>query len=174
MLLLTCHYTSTPTKDSVCDSVTPRSMPQHDSSTPADESVITYTQLSGVIDDVVSKLSFKERNWMERQVLVMLHVVVLVFHVPNDHVVNESDTHVDVEPVVDIVRIEEHVVEQVRVDEVVDGSAEEYVVHGSGEEDVAQGNGQEVVEETNDASKDDDDDVDDDDDDVLLVDEEMK
>ncbi|GKF51780.1 ribonuclease H-like domain-containing protein, partial [Tanacetum coccineum] len=38
--------------------------------------------------------------------------------------------------------------EQVKVDEVVDGSAEEDVVHGSGEEDVEQGNGQEAVEET--------------------------
>ncbi|GJU10409.1 transposase, MuDR, MULE transposase domain protein [Tanacetum coccineum] len=53
--------------------------------------------------------------------------------VPNDHVVNGSYTYVDVELAVDVVRIEEHVVEQVRVDEVVDGSGEEVVVHGSGE-----------------------------------------
>ncbi|GJY29911.1 hypothetical protein Tco_0405678 [Tanacetum coccineum] len=67
MLLLTWHDSSTLAKDSVCDYVTPRSMPQHDFSThakdesitprcmphgmltpPTDESVITYTQLSGI------------------------------------------------------------------------------------------------------------------------------
>ncbi|GJW26525.1 putative transposase, mutator type, MULE transposase domain protein [Tanacetum coccineum] len=70
MLLLTWHESSETTKEPVCDSVTPSSLPQHDSSTPCkdsvcksitprcmpnciltpptDESVITYTQLSGV------------------------------------------------------------------------------------------------------------------------------
>ncbi|GKC05467.1 hypothetical protein Tco_0997077 [Tanacetum coccineum] len=70
MLLLTWHESSEITKKPVCDSVTPSSFPQHDSSTPCkdsvcesitprcmpdciltpptDESVITYTQLSGV------------------------------------------------------------------------------------------------------------------------------
>ncbi|GKC40678.1 hypothetical protein Tco_1053062 [Tanacetum coccineum] len=70
MLLLTWHESSETTKEPVCESVTPRSLPQHDSSTPCkdfvyesitprcmpdciltpptDESVITYTQLSGV------------------------------------------------------------------------------------------------------------------------------
>ncbi|GJY92578.1 hypothetical protein Tco_0508360 [Tanacetum coccineum] len=69
MLLLTWHESSETTKEPVCDSVTPSSLPQHDSSTPCkdsvcesitprcmpdciltpptDESVITYTQLSG-------------------------------------------------------------------------------------------------------------------------------
>ncbi|GKA11927.1 hypothetical protein Tco_0691473 [Tanacetum coccineum] len=70
MLLLTWHESSETTKEPVCKSVTPSSLPQHDSSThckdsvcefitprcmpdciltpPTDESVITYTQLSGV------------------------------------------------------------------------------------------------------------------------------
>ncbi|GJQ91168.1 hypothetical protein Tco_0002307 [Tanacetum coccineum] len=70
MLLLTWHESNETTKELVCDSVTPSSLPQHDSSTPCkdsvcesitprcmpdciltsptDESVITYTQLSGV------------------------------------------------------------------------------------------------------------------------------
>ncbi|GJW09922.1 hypothetical protein Tco_1575749 [Tanacetum coccineum] len=70
MLLLTWHESSETTKEPVCDSVTPSSLPQHDSSIPCkdsvcesitprcmpdciltpptDESVITYTQLSGV------------------------------------------------------------------------------------------------------------------------------
>ncbi|GKA38150.1 heat stress transcription factor B-4-like protein, partial [Tanacetum coccineum] len=70
ILLLTWHESSETTKEPVCDSVTPSSLPQHDSSTlckdsvcesitprcmpdciltpPTDESVITYTQLSGV------------------------------------------------------------------------------------------------------------------------------
>ncbi|GJU91781.1 heat stress transcription factor B-4-like protein [Tanacetum coccineum] len=63
MLLLTWHESSETTKEPVCDSVTPSSLPQHDLSIPCkysvcesitprcppiDESVITYTQLSGV------------------------------------------------------------------------------------------------------------------------------
>ncbi|GKD56202.1 hypothetical protein Tco_1289589 [Tanacetum coccineum] len=70
MLLLTWHESSKTTKEPVCNYVTPSSLPQHDSSTlckdsacesitptcmpngiltpPTDESVITYTQLSGV------------------------------------------------------------------------------------------------------------------------------
>ncbi|GJR90680.1 hypothetical protein Tco_0214691 [Tanacetum coccineum] len=70
MLLLTWHESSETTKEPVCDSVTPSSLPQHDSSTPCkdsvcesitprcmpdcilthltNESIITYTQLSGV------------------------------------------------------------------------------------------------------------------------------
>ncbi|GKA84647.1 heat stress transcription factor B-4-like protein [Tanacetum coccineum] len=70
ILLLTWHESSETTKEPVCDFVTPSSLPQHDSSThckdsvcesitprcmpdciltpPTDESVITYTQLSGV------------------------------------------------------------------------------------------------------------------------------
>ncbi|GJS35284.1 hypothetical protein Tco_0533666, partial [Tanacetum coccineum] len=70
MLLLTWHESSETTKEPVCDSVTPSSLPKHDSSTPykdcvcksitprcmsdciltppTDESVITYTQLSGI------------------------------------------------------------------------------------------------------------------------------
>ncbi|GJY71261.1 heat stress transcription factor B-4-like protein, partial [Tanacetum coccineum] len=109
---------------------------------------------------------------------------VPVSEVPNDHVVNGSYTYVDVELAVDVVRIEEHVVEQVRVDEVVDGSGEEVVVHGIGEKAVKYGNGHEVVEETSgkqveydvdgidsaDVGIDDDDDDEEDDD--FLVDEE--
>ncbi|GJU66901.1 heat stress transcription factor B-4-like protein [Tanacetum coccineum] len=90
ILLLTWHKSSETTKEPVCDSVTPSSLPQDDSSTPCkdsvsesitprcmtdcilipltDESVITYTQLSGVqgatssqvIDDVIRQLSFDE------------------------------------------------------------------------------------------------------------------
>nr|GEU82923.1 hypothetical protein [Tanacetum cinerariifolium] len=70
MLLLIWRKSSEPTKKPVCDSITPSSLPQHDSSTPckdsvsesiksrcmpdcmltplSDESVITYIQLSGV------------------------------------------------------------------------------------------------------------------------------
>ncbi|GJU98291.1 hypothetical protein Tco_1327562 [Tanacetum coccineum] len=65
ILLLTWHESSETPKEPVCDSVTPSSLPQHDSSTPCkdsvcesqhdciltpptNESVITYIQLSGV------------------------------------------------------------------------------------------------------------------------------
>nr|GEV56188.1 hypothetical protein [Tanacetum cinerariifolium] len=71
MLLLTCHESSEIPKELVCDSVTPSSLPQADCilTPPTDESVITYTQLSGVhgvdtqshvIDDVIRQLSFDE------------------------------------------------------------------------------------------------------------------
>ncbi|GJZ18355.1 hypothetical protein Tco_0554478, partial [Tanacetum coccineum] len=91
ILLLTWHDSSEPTKEPVCDYVTPRSLPQHDSSTPCkdsicesitprcmphcmltpptDESIITYTQLSGVqgvdtqdhvMKDVMRQLLFEE------------------------------------------------------------------------------------------------------------------
>ena len=50
MLLLTWHESSETPKEPVCDSVTPSSLPQPDCilTPPTDESVITYTQLSGV------------------------------------------------------------------------------------------------------------------------------
>ncbi|GJR40821.1 hypothetical protein Tco_1216505 [Tanacetum coccineum] len=91
MLLLTWHESCETTKEPVCDSVIPSSFPQHDSITPCkdsvcesitlrcmldcilnpptDESLISYTQLSGVqgvdtqshvIDDVMRQLSFDE------------------------------------------------------------------------------------------------------------------
>ncbi|GJW82459.1 hypothetical protein Tco_0146434 [Tanacetum coccineum] len=100
-----------------------------------------------------------------------------MFEVPNDHVVNESDTHGDVERGVDVGRTEENIVEQVRVEEVLDGSFEKDVVHGIGEEvdyDVDRmDNAYEAqyhVESSEDAGTDDDDDDDKDDD--FLVDEE--
>ncbi|GJS76883.1 hypothetical protein Tco_0726764 [Tanacetum coccineum] len=62
MLFLTWHEFSKTTKepvcdsirpssckDSVCDSITPRCMPDHILTPPTDESVITYTQFSGVL-----------------------------------------------------------------------------------------------------------------------------
>ncbi|GJY55931.1 ribonuclease H-like domain-containing protein [Tanacetum coccineum] len=50
MLLLTWHESSETPKEPVCDSVTPSSLPQADCilTPPTDESVIIYTQLSGV------------------------------------------------------------------------------------------------------------------------------
>ncbi|GJU24581.1 hypothetical protein Tco_1163202 [Tanacetum coccineum] len=62
MLLLTWHESSETPKKPVCDSITPSSLPQADCilTPPTDESVITYSQLSGVIDDVMRQLSFDE------------------------------------------------------------------------------------------------------------------
>ncbi|GJR94815.1 hypothetical protein Tco_0266989 [Tanacetum coccineum] len=68
MLSLPQHDSSTPHKDSVCESVTPRCMPHCMLTTPTDESVITYTQLSGsqqatashIIEDVMRQLSFEK------------------------------------------------------------------------------------------------------------------
>nr|GFB10965.1 hypothetical protein [Tanacetum cinerariifolium] len=46
ILLLTWHDSSTPAKDSVCDSITPRFMPQHDSNTPVKAPIYVMRQLS--------------------------------------------------------------------------------------------------------------------------------
>ncbi|GKD16062.1 hypothetical protein Tco_1205220 [Tanacetum coccineum] len=63
------HDSSTPCKDSVCESITPRCIPHCMLTPPSDESVITYTQLSGVqgvdtqdhvIEYVMRQLSFEE------------------------------------------------------------------------------------------------------------------
>nr|GEU50190.1 reverse transcriptase domain-containing protein [Tanacetum cinerariifolium] len=48
------------TKESVCDSVKPSSLPQHDSSTPCKDSVCESITPSQVIDDVIRQLSFDE------------------------------------------------------------------------------------------------------------------
>ncbi|GJT47892.1 hypothetical protein Tco_0974049 [Tanacetum coccineum] len=93
-----------------------------------------------VIDDVIRHISFDD---MELDGDACFGDVAStqeednVSEVPNDHVVNESNTHVDVEPGVDVVRTKERIVKHVRVDE---------VVHGSGQESVEQGNGGEFVE----------------------------
>ncbi|GKC36587.1 heat stress transcription factor B-4-like protein [Tanacetum coccineum] len=83
ILLLTCHESSETPKEPICDSITPRSLPQHDSSTPyKDSGVDTQSHVlpiiqsqfsdinlsfvsqqetaSHVIDDVMRQLSFDE------------------------------------------------------------------------------------------------------------------
>ncbi|GJT14852.1 hypothetical protein Tco_0873558 [Tanacetum coccineum] len=88
MLLMTWHDSSEPTKEPVCDSVAPRSLPQHDSSTPCKDSlssvqgvdtqdhvlpttqsqfydinlsfVLKQATASQVIEDVMRQLSFEE------------------------------------------------------------------------------------------------------------------
>nr|GEW30362.1 hypothetical protein [Tanacetum cinerariifolium] len=82
-----------------------------------------------VIDDLMRQLSFDEIKFDGEADFG--DVAGSVFEVPNDHVVNESDTHVDAEPAFDVGRTEEHIVE-----------------HGNSEEVVKQGNGEEAVEKT--------------------------
>ncbi|GJR16866.1 hypothetical protein Tco_0965393 [Tanacetum coccineum] len=195
-MLLTWHDSSTPAKDFVCNSVTPRSMPQHDSSTHTDESVITYTQLSGVLgldtqDHALPtihsqfsaiNLSFNSvestanqlMTWTQTNLTLDLNVTqtethkevhvseVPVSEVPNDHVVNESDTHVDVESAVVVGRTEEHVLEQGNGQEAVEETSGEQVDYDVDEIDSAYET-QYNVESSEDASANDDD---------LLVDEE--
>ncbi|GJU66272.1 hypothetical protein Tco_1252531 [Tanacetum coccineum] len=73
MLLLTWHESSEPTKERVCDSITPSSLSQHDSSTPCMDYVcesitprcmpdcmLTPPTDESVIDDVMRQLSFEE------------------------------------------------------------------------------------------------------------------
>nr|GEU66617.1 hypothetical protein [Tanacetum cinerariifolium] len=143
-------HSSSCIEDPVCDSVTTRCMPHGMLTSPIDESVITYTQLSGLIEYVMRQLSFEETKLDGetgsgdvagsgincRQVPMS---EILVPEVSNAYVVNESDTYVHVEPAVDVGRTEKHIVQHIRVDEVVDGSSEKVVVHASGEEDVEHG-----------------------------------
>nr|GEX42740.1 hypothetical protein [Tanacetum cinerariifolium] len=170
MLLLTWHDSTTPAKDFVCDFLAPRSMPQNDSSTPPKDSVCDFVtprcmphdMLTPPTDESVNtytqQLSFEETksdgdadfgdvagSGIESSGLSYdesFGVDDLDLNVPNDHVVNESCIHVDVEPAVDVGRTEENVVERVRVDEIVDGSAEKDVIHCSDGEDIKHGNGQ--------------------------------
>nr|GEV25561.1 hypothetical protein [Tanacetum cinerariifolium] len=60
MLLLTWYEFSETTKEPVCESVTPSSLPQHDSSTPCKDSVCESSTPSQVIDDLMRQLSFDE------------------------------------------------------------------------------------------------------------------
>nr|GEW56354.1 hypothetical protein [Tanacetum cinerariifolium] len=57
MLLLTWHDSSEPTKEHVCESITPRSFPQHDSSTPCKDLFVSSLHLEldreACFDDVV-------------------------------------------------------------------------------------------------------------------------
>ncbi|GJX50342.1 putative ribonuclease H-like domain-containing protein [Tanacetum coccineum] len=131
------HDSSTHGKDSVYESVTPRCMPHGMLTSPNDELVITYTQLSDVqevdiedrvIEDVIGQLLFEETKLDEETVVIL--------QVPMFEEADVGRTEVSVFEEVDVGRTEEHVVEQVIVEEVVDGSFEEDVEHGNGEEAV--------------------------------------
>ncbi|GKC57702.1 hypothetical protein Tco_1085300 [Tanacetum coccineum] len=199
MLLLTWHDYSAPTKESVCDFVTLRSLPQHDTITsckdsvcefvtprymphgmltsPTDESVITYTQLSGVhgvdtqdhvVPTIQSQFSDINLSFASQQATTSTGIDSSglnhdkSFGVEDlDLNVSQTETHIELPmfevPVFeesDVGRTQEHTIEQVIV--------EDYV---SSEEDAKQGNGQ---EDESDPSTNDDDDEDD----VFLVDEE--
>ncbi|GJT43372.1 hypothetical protein Tco_0952087 [Tanacetum coccineum] len=154
------HDSSTPAKNSVCESITPRCMPQHGSNTPAkdsicksvtprcmphgmltppiDESVITYTQLSGVqgagrqdhvIEDVMRQLSFEETKLDgDAGYGDVAGGGMDSYGLSRDESFGFDDLDLNV-----------------RIDEVVDSSVEEDVVHGSGKEDAEQGDDLDVV-----------------------------
>ncbi|GKB37081.1 hypothetical protein Tco_0882023 [Tanacetum coccineum] len=150
-------------KDSVCDSVTLRSMPQNDSSTLAKDSVYDSVRprcmphvepaANQVIANIKRQLSFDEMeldgkagfsdvagNGIDSSGLShneSFGVDDMDLNVPNDHVVNESDTHVDVEPAVDVGRTKEHVNSGDQVDYDVDkvDSTYETQYHGESSED---------------------------------------
>ncbi|GJR84146.1 hypothetical protein Tco_0154931 [Tanacetum coccineum] len=94
-----------------------------------------------VLDDMIRHISFDDMELDGEVGFVDVTEEVLVSELPNDHMVNESDTYVDLELAGDVGRTKEHVVEHVRIDE---------VVHGSGEEVVEQGNGEEFVKHDDD------------------------
>ncbi|GKE75130.1 hypothetical protein Tco_1537171, partial [Tanacetum coccineum] len=85
ILLLTWHDSSEPTNELVCDSVTPRSLPQHDSSTP-------YLNLNEHVDLNVSQIETQ-------------------YELP---VSKEPDVGRTQEPIMEEVRTQEPIVEEVR------------------------------------------------------------
>ncbi|GKB65525.1 hypothetical protein Tco_0921711 [Tanacetum coccineum] len=140
LLLLTWHDSSIRAMESIYDSVTPTSLPQHDSSThgkdsvyesvtprcmphgmltsPTDEPVITYTQLSDVqevdIEDRVLPTihsQFSDISLSSGDVAAETQVEVLV-----SEEANVGRTEVPVFEKVDGGRTEEHVVEQEAVE----------------------------------------------------------
>ncbi|GKE42065.1 hypothetical protein Tco_1469349 [Tanacetum coccineum] len=116
----------------VDESVTPRSIPHVLLAHPIDEYIITYTQLSDVqaldIQDhvlpTILHISFDDMELHEVAIFGDVADVaqtesqeeVIMSKVLDDHVVNESDTYVDVETAV-VGRTKEPVVEHVIVDE---------------------------------------------------------
>ncbi|GKC34484.1 hypothetical protein Tco_1046868 [Tanacetum coccineum] len=164
MLLLTWHESSEPTKEPVCDSVTPSFLPQHDSSTPCkvsvcdsitprcmpycmltpptDKSVITYTQLSGVID-VMRPLSFEETILNGKAGFAdVARSGVESFMLSHDESFGVDDLDLNLNKPVPIV--EEVGTQEFTMEDVV---LEDYVSYG---EDVEQCNGQEDESAPND------------------------
>nr|GEX92833.1 hypothetical protein [Tanacetum cinerariifolium] len=104
MLLLTWHDSSELTKEPVCESVTPRSLPQHDSSKPCKDLFMSPLHLGVslmVIEDVIRQLSFEETQ-LDREVGI-------------------GDVELDIgrtqEPIVAVVRTQEPIMEEVRTQE---------------------------------------------------------
>ncbi|GJS42369.1 hypothetical protein Tco_0567412 [Tanacetum coccineum] len=177
MFLLTWHDSSEPTKNPVCESVTPRSLPQHDSGTPCkdsvyesitprcmphcmltpltDESVILYTQLSGVrgvdiqdhvIEDVMKQLSFEETE-LDGEVGFgdVARSGVESSGLSHDESFRLDDLDLNLnepEPIVAEVRTQKPIMEEVRTQKPIVENViiEDYVSSG---EDAECGNGQE-------------------------------
>ncbi|GJU38208.1 hypothetical protein Tco_1191165, partial [Tanacetum coccineum] len=192
MLLLTWHDSSEPTNELVCESVTPRSLHEHDSNTPCKDSVCfgdvarSGVESFGLSHDESFGVDDLDLNLNKR---VNLNVSQIETQ-SESHVSEELDVDRSQKPIVAEVRTHEPIVEEVRTQEPImeDVIVEDYVTSG---EDVKQGNGQEDesapssffydnegiytayeteydVQSSEDASTDDDDDEDED----FLVDEE--
>ncbi|GKE80924.1 hypothetical protein Tco_1550924, partial [Tanacetum coccineum] len=159
MLLLTWRESSEPTKEPVCDSVIPSSLPQHDSSTPckdsvcesitsrcmpdcmltppSDESVITYIQLSDVqgVDTQEHALPIiQEAGFAD-----VARSGVESYGLSHDEYfgVNDLDLNLNKhEPILAEVRTQEPVVEEFRTQEPImeDVIVEDYVSSGENAE----------------------------------------
>ncbi|GKB26054.1 hypothetical protein Tco_0865455 [Tanacetum coccineum] len=119
---------------------------------------------NNVLDDVVRCITFDGME-LDREIdfgnidgrnldsSVVMHEEVLVSEVPNDHLVIESDTHVEVELVVDEARTEEQVVKQFNGDEQVEvqcdvegiDNAYDTQYNGDSSEDVGMDDEEEVL-----------------------------
>ncbi|GJT42296.1 hypothetical protein Tco_0951011 [Tanacetum coccineum] len=188
ILLLTWHESSETTKEPVCYSVTPSSLPQHNSSThckdsiyesitprcmtdciltpPIDESVITYTQLSGirgvdtqihVLPTIQSQFSDINLSFADVAGSVKTQSELPVSEEPDvgptqEPILAEVSTQEPIvaevstqEPIVVEVSTEAPFVEEVGTQEfsVEDVVIEDYVSFGEDGEDAEEGNGQE-------------------------------
>ncbi|GJT44201.1 putative transposase, mutator type, MULE transposase domain protein [Tanacetum coccineum] len=147
MLFLTWHDSSEPTKEPVCESVRPRCLPHYMLTSPSDESVITYTQLS--FDDVA--WSGVKSYGLSHDESFGVDDLDLNLNEPVDLNVSQIETQSELpvseeldvvrsrELIVAEVRTQEPVMEEVRTRELImeDVIVEYYVTSG---EDVEHGN----------------------------------
>nr|GEW51678.1 hypothetical protein [Tanacetum cinerariifolium] len=157
------HDSSTPANDFVCDSVTPRCIPQHDSSTHVKDSVYEFVTPRCMPDGMLTPPTnqvIEDVMWQLSFEETKLDGEAGFSDVAGSSIDSSRLSHDESFRVYNLDL-------KVSIDEILDSSAGEDVIHGGGEEEVEHGNGPESVEENsgtyhNDGDEDDD----------ILVDEE--
>ncbi|GJU03581.1 hypothetical protein Tco_1113919 [Tanacetum coccineum] len=142
MLLLTWHESIKTTKEPVCDSVTPSSLPQHDSSTPFDDLDLNLNKEPDVNLNVSHVETQSKLLVSEEPDVGHTQEPILAEVSTQEPIVAEVITQ---EPIMAEVSTEARIVEEVGTQEfsVEDVVIEDYVSFGEDGEDAEQGNGQE-------------------------------